>query len=152
MKVGNQLYWLSSSVLKIDNNSFEFTIMIIVLFLYFRFSYLSFSLAGNLIVYTPGQCTNRDKYPQKVTSKWGCRLWREMNIFPSISYLIGRVLTMFRQRIDGPNPVEMDSKVFIPAPTFCLQTENVYSINGKVLNISLVRKKKKNTKCIAQNW
>ena len=30
--------------------------------LYFRFSYLYLSLAGNIIVYTPDQGTNREKY------------------------------------------------------------------------------------------
>ena len=30
--------------------------------MYFRFSYLYLSLAGNIIVYTPDQGTNREKY------------------------------------------------------------------------------------------
>ena len=33
--------------------------------------------------------------------------------------------------MDGPNPQEMDIKVFIPAPTFCLQFCKRYSLNGK---------------------
>ena len=41
--------------------------------------------------------------------------------FPSISYLIGRVLSIFRQKIDRLNRSEMDIKVFIPAPTIYLQ-------------------------------
>ena len=36
------------------------TIYIITLF--FHFSYLYLSLAGNIIVYTPNQVTNREKY------------------------------------------------------------------------------------------
>ena len=43
--------------------------------------------------------------------------------FPSIDSLMGRVLSIFRQKMDGPNPSEMDIKVFIPAPTYCLQTK-----------------------------
>ena len=46
---------------------------------------------------------------------------------------------MFRQKMDGPNMSEMDIKVFIPAPTFCLRNEKIYSINGKTLIISLVK-------------
>ena len=42
-------------------------------------------------------------------------------IFPCISSLIGRAFSIFREKMDGPNPSEMDIKVFIPAPTFCLQ-------------------------------
>ena len=37
-----------------------------VLTLYFRFSYLYFFLAGNIIVCTPSQGTNREKYRRKV--------------------------------------------------------------------------------------
>ena len=36
---------------------------------------------------------------------------------PSISSLIGRAFSIFRQKMDGPNPSEMDIKVFIPAAT-----------------------------------
>ena len=43
--------------------------------------------------------------------------------FPSIASLIGRVTSIFRQKMDGPNPSEIDIKVFIPAPTYCLQTK-----------------------------
>ena len=40
--------------------------------------------------------------------------------------------------MDGANTSEMDIKVFIPMPTFCLQTKIVYCINGKVFYFSLV--------------
>ena len=33
--------------------------------------------------------------------------------------------------MDGRNPPEMDIKVSIPAPTFYLQFEKRYSLNGK---------------------
>ena len=42
--------------------------------------------------------------------------------------------------MDGPNPSEMDIRVFIPTPTYCLQSKKVSSIKGKRLNISFVWK------------
>ena len=57
------------------------------------------------------------------TSKSECRLWWEINNFPSISSLIGRVLSIFRQKMEGPNPSELDIKVFNPAPTFYSQAK-----------------------------
>ena len=33
---------------------------------------------------------------------------------------MGRAFSIFRQKMDGPNPSEMDIKVSIPAPTFFL--------------------------------
>ena len=41
----------------------------------------------------------------------------------SISSLIGRAFSIFRQKKDGPNSSEMDIKLFIPTPTNCLQSE-----------------------------
>ena len=35
---------------------------------------------------------------------------------------MGRAFSIFWQKMDGANPSEMDIKVFIPAPTFCLQS------------------------------
>ena len=43
--------------------------------------------------------------------------------------------------MDGPIPSEMDIKVSIPAPTYCLESKNLYFRNGKRKNISLVRKR-----------
>ena len=40
----------------------------------------------------------------------------------------------------GPNPSEMDNKVFIPVPTYCLQTEFCLIHNCKKLNTSLIGK------------
>ena len=62
--------------------------------------------------------------------------------FPSISSLIGRAFSIFRQKMDGPNASEMDIKVFIPAPTFYIQFIQVYSLNGKREKLSLVGKQK----------
>ena len=50
---------------------------------------------------------------------------------PSISSLIGRAFSTFRQKMDGPNPSEMDIKVFIPAPTLLFTVLQKYSVNGK---------------------
>ena len=38
-----------------------------------------------------------------------------------MSSLIGRAFFIFRQKLDGTNPSEVDIKVSIPAPTYCLQ-------------------------------
>ena len=46
-----------------------------------------------------------------------CRLWREINTFASISLLIGCILSIFRQKMYEPNPMERDIKGLIPAPT-----------------------------------
>ena len=67
-------------------------------------------------------------------------------IFPSISSFIRRAFSIFRQKMDRPNPSETDVIVFIPAPKFCLQIKIVYSINREVLNISLVKKIKSKNK------
>ena len=47
----------------------------------------------------------------------GCRLWREINTFPSISSLTDRVFSIFRQKKVRSDPSEMDIKMVIPAPT-----------------------------------
>ena len=63
--------------------------------------------------------------------------------------------------MDSPNPSEMHIKVFIPAPTFYLQSKKKFSLNGeKEKNNSLVRNVKlnqvkynKNTKCMTlKKW
>ena len=78
----------------------------------------TFSRAGNIIVYTPSQSTNREEYFNYVHYKdKRCRLWREINTFSSISSLIGCVCSTFRRKKYKPNPSEMDMKVLIPAPT-----------------------------------
>ena len=89
--------------------------------LYFHFSYLYFFLAGNIIVYPPSQSTNREKYfrLQHIKVK-KCRLRREINNFSIHLFHHRTRFSIFRQKIDGPNPSEMDIKVSIPAPTSCL--------------------------------
>ena len=92
------------------------TIYIIKIVLYF--SYLYLSLAGNIIVYTPDQGTNREKYFNHIIcQREKCRLWREINTFPSISSLTDRVFSIFRQEEVRSDPSKMDIKVFIPLPT-----------------------------------
>ena len=77
----------------------------------------TFSLAGNIIVYTPNQSTIREKYFNQIICKGKCQLWREINTSPSIYSFIDRVFSIFRRKKYGSNPSEMDIKVVIPAPT-----------------------------------
>ena len=58
----------------------------------------TFSLAGNINVYTPIECTNSEKCLTKLSIKEKCRLWREINTSPSISSFIDRVFSIFRQK------------------------------------------------------
>ena len=48
------------------------------------------------------------------------QLWREKPPFASISSLIRRVRSIFRQKVDELIPSEMDIRVVNPAPIFCL--------------------------------
>ena len=111
--------------------------------MYFIISFLllKFFLAGNIIVYTPSQGTNREKYNEKMTkSEWECRIWREINNL-SIHPFPLRTLPFHLSIEKGrPNPSGMDIKVFISVPTFCLQTTRVFSKKRKLINISLLRK------------
>ena len=54
--------------------------------------------------------------------------------------------------MDGPNPSEMDIKVFIHVPTFFLQLKKVYSPNGKrkryFLSWDNEKKFQKDTECM----
>ena len=50
----------------------------------------------------------------------------------SISSLIGRVFSLFRKKMDGPNPSGVDIKVFILLPTFCLQSKLSIVRNWKI--------------------
>ena len=59
----------------------------------------------------------------KIELKMPTLAGRKKTTFPSISSLIGREFSVFRKKMDGPNLSEMDIKVSIPAPTFCLQFE-----------------------------
>ena len=43
--------------------------------------------------------------------------------FPSNFSLIGRAFSIFRQKMDGPNPSALDIEEFVPAATYCLQFE-----------------------------
>ena len=81
----------------------------------------TFFLAGNIIVYTPTQGTIKKSTNITNISKLECQLWREIYNFSIHFSPIGRAFSIFRQKIDGPNPSEMHIKVFIPALTFYLQ-------------------------------
>ena len=51
--------------------------------------------------------------------------------FPFICSLIGRVLYTFRQKMDQPNPPEMDVKVIMAAPTIIYMQIYGHSLIGK---------------------
>ena len=51
--------------------------------------------------------------------------------FPSISSLIGRPFSIFRQKMDSPNPSEMEIKVLIFAPTILFTVVKKNSLRGK---------------------
>ena len=67
--------------------------------MYFCFSYLYLSLAGNIIVYTPNQRTNREEYFNHIIyQRKRYRLWREMNTFPFIFPFTDRVFSIFGKK------------------------------------------------------
>ena len=90
----------------------------------------TFSLAGNIIVYTPSQGTNLEKYFNQINyedeKRW---LWEEINTFHSIPFLIDCAFSIIRQKIYEPNPLEKDIKLLIHAPTQYIlkQTKNQMS-------------------------
>ena len=65
------------------------------------------------------------------TLKWRCRLWRETINFPLIFSLIGRTLSIFRQKMNGPNLSDMNIKKLIVAPACSLQSQ-FFSLIGKM--------------------
>ena len=81
----------------------------------------TFSLAGSIIVCMPSQNTNREITLTKDDIK------AEMPTLAIIKHLSihffpqGRLLSIFRRKVDEPNPLESDIKELIPAPTFLLQ-------------------------------
>ena len=89
---------------------------------YFHLSYFHFLLGGkpNFTCQVKVEIEKNTFFID--TLKWKCQLWQERNTFPSIFSLIGRVFTFIRQKIDAPDPSELDIKMLIPAPTYYLQT------------------------------
>ena len=91
---------------------------------FFLFSNLYLFLGGKHKLFTRqikveiGKSTCINKNRSKNAESGG-----EKTPFPSISSLIGRVLSIFRQKTDGSIPSEKDIKALIPAPTNCLQAE-----------------------------
>ena len=65
------------------------------------------------------------------TLKWKCHLWREIDTFPAVLFPLPRVLSIFRQKMDGFNLLEMDIEVFIPAPTYCLGVQIFPQLGNK---------------------
>ena len=100
-----------------------FTIIKNLCVLYFHFSYLYLFLAGNIIVYPPSQSTNRENYfVHHYIKVRNADSGRKKTTFPSISSITVRAFSIFRKKMDGTNPSEVEIKVFIPAPTYCLQS------------------------------
>ena len=64
----------------------------------------TFSLAGNIIVYTPNQSTNREQYFNHIYKEKMPTL-RELNTSPFISPFIDRVFSIFRQKKVRVQPV-----------------------------------------------
>ena len=83
----------------------------------FVFPFCTIFLALNITVYTPSQGTNRAKHFIIVTMKEKCQLWRQMNNFPSFSSLKDHTFSIFRQKMYGPIPSDIDIQMLIPATT-----------------------------------
>ena len=83
-------------------------------------------MAGNIIVYTLSQGTNREKYYKIKHQRVQFRLQWEINTFKSICFLIRHVFTVFRRKLHGPNPSQMDIKVLIPAQQLYFTNTNLF--------------------------
>ena len=80
-----------------------------------------FYLAANTSVYTKIQGTKTQTYFHEKKSKRECRLLWNLNAFPSICLLERRVFSIFRQKMNGPNPSEKDIYVLFPTLTVYIQ-------------------------------
>ena len=66
--------------------------------------------------------------------KQKCRLRRETKTFQSISFLLGRILSIFQHNVNGPIHSGMDTKMLIPIPKWNFPVKTVhqrFSILGK---------------------
>ena len=86
---------------------------------YFVLSYLYLFLGGKHIcleVKFASQGKNGKTFSQNTASKaeMPTLVWKKTT--PSVSSLIGRVLPIYRRKIDGVDRLEMDTKVLLPAP------------------------------------
>ena len=98
---------------------------------YFCFSYLISSLAGYIIVYTPSQRTN-GKVPSSLIIKRKIpTLAVHKHLFCPNFSLIRHVYSIFRWKLVGPNTLETDIKVLIPASTIKYQQVFDYSVDGR---------------------
>ena len=95
-----------------------------VLYLYFHFCFLYLLLGGKQLLTRQVNVRNKEKYFIHHNIKVeNCDSGGKQTTFPSICSLKGRAFSIFRQKRQGPNPSELDIKMFIPAATFCLQFE-----------------------------
>ena len=84
-------------------------------------------MVGKMIVYTPKQSTNLEKYFINYNIEVKMPTLAENKHFFYPSSVIGRAFSFLRQKMDEVNPSQMEIKVFVPAPTYCLQFEKRYS-------------------------
>ena len=85
-----------------------------------------------MIAYSQVKIQNSEKNHVEIT-KQKCPLRREITTFPSVSIPIGRFTSIFRRKLDVPNPSEVDIKVLFPLPTIFTNNKQLYksSITGK---------------------
>ena len=75
------------------------------------------SLARNINVYTPIRSTNMENYFDHITYKGKMPTLAGIKHLPSISSVPDRVFSIFRRKMYGSSPLEMDIKMLTPAPT-----------------------------------
>ena len=56
--------------------------------------------------------------------KQKCRLRRETKTFQSISFLLGRILSIFQHNVNGPIHSGMDTKMLMPIPKWNFLSKN----------------------------
>ena len=88
-----------------------------ILFCTFIFPIHTFSLAAIIIVHTPSQATNGKSTFMIEYRRLNADSGGIQTSVASTASLIGFVVSIFRQKMDGPNLYEKDIKVPSPAPT-----------------------------------
>ena len=105
----------------------------------------TFSLAGNVLVYTPSQGANREKYFNHVNykGKMATLAWNKQHSIHLVS-LMPRFF-IFRRKMYGPNPSKLDIEVFFPAPTqkipVQIQYQKVFHKKKRLKNSSKLNNK-----------
>ena len=83
----------------------------------------TFSLAGNIIVYTPNQGENREKYFNHINYQ-GKTPTLTGNKHPSVHFFFHRprLFHLSRKKMQRSSPSEVEIKLAIPAPTQLMKT------------------------------